>query len=186
MADLKGEKRAAAEAAAQLVQDGMSVGLGTGSTVAELLPAIAARGLTGIRCVATSVATEGQARKLGLPLERFDSLTRLDVAIDGTDHTLGPDDVTLALQPLEGYEVEAEAGHAVALQLELDDELRREGLAAVVLAVACLAFGAGIATTGTDALGVPFALCAVAVFFTLTLLAACWWLAVSFWRAGLA
>ena len=40
-----------------------------------------------------------------------------------------PDDVTLALQPLEGYEVEAEAGHAVALQLELDDELRREGLA---------------------------------------------------------
>ena len=33
------------------------------------------------------------------------------------------------LQPLEGYEVEAEAGHAVALQLELDDELRREGLA---------------------------------------------------------
>jgi isoleucyl-tRNA synthetase len=37
--------------------------------------------------------------------------------------------VTLALQPLEGYEVEAEAGHAVALQLELDDELLREGLA---------------------------------------------------------
>ena len=49
--------------------------------------------------------------------------------IDGDEHTLGPDDVTLALQPLEGYEVEAEAGHAVALQLELDDELRREGLA---------------------------------------------------------
>jgi len=49
--------------------------------------------------------------------------------LDGVDHTLAPDDVTLALQPLEGYEVEAEAGHAVALQLELDDELRREGLA---------------------------------------------------------
>ena len=53
----------------------------------------------------------------------------IGIAIDGTDHTLGPDDVTLALQPLEGYEVEAEAGHAVALQLELDEELRREGLA---------------------------------------------------------
>src|SRR5262249_8875980 len=38
-------------------------------------------------------------------------------------------ELSLALQPLEGYEVEAEAGHAVALQLELDDELRREGLA---------------------------------------------------------
>jgi isoleucyl-tRNA synthetase len=53
----------------------------------------------------------------------------IGIAIDGSDHTLGPDDVTLALQPLEGYEVEAEAGHAVALQLELDEELRREGLA---------------------------------------------------------
>ncbi|HEY6145108.1 MAG TPA: isoleucine--tRNA ligase, partial [Solirubrobacterales bacterium] len=53
----------------------------------------------------------------------------IGIAIDGSDHTLGPDDVTLALQPLDGYEVEAEAGHAVALQLELDDELRREGLA---------------------------------------------------------
>ncbi|HWW67831.1 MAG TPA: isoleucine--tRNA ligase [Solirubrobacterales bacterium] len=53
----------------------------------------------------------------------------IGISLDGTDHTLGPDDVTLALQPLEGYEVEAEAGHAVALQLELDDELRREGLA---------------------------------------------------------
>jgi len=53
----------------------------------------------------------------------------IGIAIDGTDHTLGPADITLALQPLEGYEVEAEAGHAVALQLELDEELRREGLA---------------------------------------------------------
>ena len=51
------------------------------------------------------------------------------ISIDGDEHTIGPDEVTLAMQPLEGYEVEAEAGHAVALQLELDDELRREGLA---------------------------------------------------------
>ena len=53
----------------------------------------------------------------------------IGISIEGTDHTLGTDDITLALEPLEGYEVEAEAGHAVALQLELDDELRREGLA---------------------------------------------------------
>src|SRR6185312_2357392 len=53
----------------------------------------------------------------------------IGIAIDGRDHQLGADDVTLALQPLEGYEVEAEAGHAVALQLELDEELRQEGLA---------------------------------------------------------
>jgi ribose 5-phosphate isomerase A len=79
------EKRLAAEAAAELVEDGMTVGLGTGSTVAHLLPAIAARGLSGIRCVATSVATERQARELGIPVEEFDSLRRLDIAIDGTD-----------------------------------------------------------------------------------------------------
>src|SRR4051794_22740406 len=63
----------------------MTVGLGTGSTVAHLLPALARHGLTDIRCVATSVATEEQARKLGIPVEEFDRLQRLDIAIDGTD-----------------------------------------------------------------------------------------------------
>ena len=84
------EKRLAAEAAAELVEDGMTVGLGTGSTVAYLLPALARRELNGIRCVATSVATEEQARELGIPVERFDSLRRLDIAIDGTDE-VAPD-----------------------------------------------------------------------------------------------
>jgi ribose 5-phosphate isomerase A len=63
----------------------MTVGLGTGSTVAHLLPALARRGLREIRCVATSVATEQQARELGVPVEEFSSLQRLDIAIDGTD-----------------------------------------------------------------------------------------------------
>jgi ribose 5-phosphate isomerase A len=79
------EKRLAAEAAAELVESGMTVGLGTGSTVAHLLPAIARRGLTDVRCVATSVATEEQARGLGIPVEEFDRLQLLDIAIDGTD-----------------------------------------------------------------------------------------------------
>jgi ribose 5-phosphate isomerase A len=83
--DADAEKRLAAEAAAELVKDGMTVGLGTGSTVAHLLPALAARDLSGIRCVATSVATGEQARSLGIPVEEFSSLTRLDIAIDGTD-----------------------------------------------------------------------------------------------------
>jgi isoleucyl-tRNA synthetase len=51
------------------------------------------------------------------------------INVDGDEHVLAADELTLALQPLEGYEVEAEAGHAVALQLELDEELRQEGLA---------------------------------------------------------
>jgi len=79
------EKRAAAERAALLVDDGMRVGLGTGSTVAFLLPALAARGLRGLRCVATSAATEHEARALGLPVEPFEALDALDIAIDGAD-----------------------------------------------------------------------------------------------------
>lgn len=84
------EKRIAAEAAAELVEEGMTVGLGTGSTVAHLLPAIARRGLGEIRCVATSVATEEQAHGLGIPVEEFSSLPRLDIAIDGADQ-IAPD-----------------------------------------------------------------------------------------------
>ena len=79
------EKKLAAEAAAEVVEDGMRVGLGTGSTVAFLLPALAARGLSGLRCVATSVATAERARELGIPVEPFETLTNLDLAIDGTD-----------------------------------------------------------------------------------------------------
>jgi ribose 5-phosphate isomerase A len=88
--NLETEKRVAAEAAAQLVEQGMTLGLGTGSTVALLLPAIAERGVDGLRCVATSVATEDQARELGIPVEDFDELDRLDLAIDGADQ-IAPD-----------------------------------------------------------------------------------------------
>ena len=77
----------------------------------------------------------------------------IGINIDGQDHTLAPDDLTLALQPLEGYEVEAEAGHAVALQLELDDELRREGLAReIVHAVQIARKDAGLEITDRIAL----------------------------------
>jgi ribose 5-phosphate isomerase A len=78
------EKRRAAGAAAKLVEDGMAVGLGTGSTVAFLLPALAGRGLD-IRCVATSARTAADATALGLRVEPFDTLDRLHIAIDGAD-----------------------------------------------------------------------------------------------------
>jgi ribose 5-phosphate isomerase A len=83
------EKRIAAEAAAELVEDGMTVGLGTGSTVAHLLPALAARGLD-LTCVATSPATEKHARDLGITVEGFDTIEALDIAIDGADQ-VAPD-----------------------------------------------------------------------------------------------
>lgn len=88
--DVEAFKRAAAVAAAEEIEDGMRLGLGTGSTVAHLLPAIAARGLSGLRCVATSVATERQAEELGIPVEPFTALTALDLAIDGADQ-IAPD-----------------------------------------------------------------------------------------------
>ena len=55
------------------------------------------------------------------------------IQVDGKDHTLTSDDINLVMEPLEGYQLEAEAGHAVALELDLDDELRREGLAREVV-----------------------------------------------------
>ena len=81
---MESEKRDAARAAAQLVRDGQLVGLGTGSTVAHLLPALAERRLA-IRCVATSPRTEQVARELGLDIVSFSGIERLDIAIDGAD-----------------------------------------------------------------------------------------------------
>jgi ribose 5-phosphate isomerase A len=82
--DPEHEKQAVAQAAAALVEDGMAIGLGSGSTVAHLLPALAERGLE-LRCVATSLATESTALALGLRVEPFEQLERLDLAIDGAD-----------------------------------------------------------------------------------------------------
>ena len=64
------------------------MGLGTGTTVSYLLPALAQRKLD-LRCVATSPRTELEARKLGIPVEPF-TLDRLDIAIDGADQ-IDPD-----------------------------------------------------------------------------------------------
>jgi ribose 5-phosphate isomerase A len=83
------EKLVAAEAAALLVEDGMRVGLGTGTTVSYLLPALARRGLS-LRCVATSERTAKHAGELGLAVEPFSTFDSLDIAIDGADQ-ISPD-----------------------------------------------------------------------------------------------
>src|SRR3984957_116932 len=82
--DFRAEKRAAAETAAALVESGMWVGLGPGSTVAELLPPLGARRLD-ITCVATSPATEELAVAHGLDVRPFTDIERLDLAMDGAD-----------------------------------------------------------------------------------------------------
>lgn len=91
------QKRAAAEAAMALVEDGMLLGLGTGSTMVFAVDALGRRarkeGLR-VRCVATSVRTEAQARGLGLPMTDFAAVSTLDLAIDGADEV---EDGTLRL-----------------------------------------------------------------------------------------
>ena len=79
------EKQAAAEAGAALVCEGMQVGLGTGSTIARLLPILARRAVRGAAYVATSPATERAAREHGLDIRPFTSCDRLDLALDGAD-----------------------------------------------------------------------------------------------------
>jgi ribose 5-phosphate isomerase A len=82
------QKRAAGEAAAQLVKPGMTVGLGTGSTAAWFVKALAARGLD-IRGVSTSQATEDLALSLGIPMVSLNEAGTLDLTVDGADE-IGP------------------------------------------------------------------------------------------------
>jgi ribose 5-phosphate isomerase A len=85
--DIERLKRDAARASAQLVHDGMRVGLGTGSTVAHLLAALGERAaeLESARFAATSPATAEIARSLGLHVEDLDGLGELELALDGAD-----------------------------------------------------------------------------------------------------
>ena len=82
-------KRAVGETAADLVQSGMIVGLGTGTTAVWLVRALAERRLD-IRCVATSTATATLASDLGLLLADLDDVPEIDLTIDGADE-IGPD-----------------------------------------------------------------------------------------------
>ena len=83
------QKQRAGEAAALRVEAGMVVGLGTGSTAAWFVKALAARGLSGLRCVPTSEKTADLARELGLTLSTLEDTPRIDLTVDGADE-IGP------------------------------------------------------------------------------------------------
>jgi ribose 5-phosphate isomerase A len=82
------QKAAAGEAAAALVEPGMTVGLGTGSTADAFVRALAARGLP-LMAVATSEATAALATQLGFRLVDLDDVERIDLTVDGADE-IGP------------------------------------------------------------------------------------------------
>ena len=88
MSDL--QKRIAGEAAAALVEAGMVVGLGTGSTAAWFVKALGARELAGLKCVSTSKATAELAESVGLKVIDIDKAGTIDLTVDGADE-IGPD-----------------------------------------------------------------------------------------------
>ena len=61
------------------------------------------------------------------------------ITVNGHDHELAPEDLQVSMKPLEGYQVEREGSHAVALELEIDDELRAEGWAREIVRAVQLA-----------------------------------------------
>ncbi len=84
---VKDEKRRAAQAAADEIKSGMIIGLGTGSTVAELIPIVAARVRDGLQvvAVATSEATAAAAATAGIEIVPFEDRAQIDLTIDGVD-----------------------------------------------------------------------------------------------------
>ena len=80
-------KESAARAALDLVEDGMQLGLGSGSTAARFVDALGEKVTLGLRvvCVPTSELTRVQAEGLGIPLTTLDETPRLDLTVDGAD-----------------------------------------------------------------------------------------------------
>ncbi|MEA3136268.1 MAG: ribose 5-phosphate isomerase [Thermoplasmata archaeon] len=87
VADREALKRKAGEAAAELVQDGMVVGLGTGSTVRYFIEALGKRVAAGLKVqgIPTSESSAKLARSLGIPLTSLDEKAVVDLTVDGAD-----------------------------------------------------------------------------------------------------
>lgn len=157
MTDAEAQKRAAAYRAADWIEDGMVVGLGTGSTVRHLLGAIAERRaageLGGIVGVPTSEDTRIRSERLGIPLGDLQSHPRIDIALDGAD------EVTPSLDLIKGLGgallreklVAVDAGSFVAL-VDESKQVDRLGRKAP-LPVEIDPFGLGIQVPFLKAIG---------------------------------
>ncbi len=89
--DLEQEKRLAAAKGVEFIEDGMRVGLGSGSTASYFVGLLGERVRNGLRiqAIPTSLRTQSQARKAGIPLTSFAEIRCLDVTIDGADEIDG-------------------------------------------------------------------------------------------------
>ncbi|MGN6820831.1 MAG: ribose-5-phosphate isomerase RpiA [Sphingomonas sp.] len=148
------DKRLAAEAAVAEIRDSMLVGIGTGSTVAFAIRAIAARLGDLRRCVffSTSIATDQEARDAGIPIGRFALASRLDLTIDGAD------EIDPGLRVIKGAggallreKIVAEASDRMVVIA--DGSKRAERLGAAALPVEVLPFARSFVAARLAALG---------------------------------
>jgi ribose 5-phosphate isomerase A len=149
-------KRAAAEAAVELVQDGMVVGLGTGSTAAFAIEALARRLRQGLHFIGipTSERTAAQAREAGITLTSFGEHRQIDLTIDGADEV---ERETLNLiKGLGGAllreKIVAAASHRLAIIVDGTKLVDRLGTHAPV-PVEVVAFGLEATRASLEALG---------------------------------
>ena len=169
MSDPDALKRQAAEAALDHIEDGMVLGLGTGSTAALMLEALGRRVQAGLRIVGipTSERTGARAIELGIPLVDFSTHRRIDVTIDGADevHTGTLDLIKGLGGALLREKIVAAASHRMVVIVDASKLV--PALGQVRLPVEIVPFGwqataARLAETGADAKlreapdGVPF------------------------------
>jgi ribose 5-phosphate isomerase A len=149
-------KRAAAEAAVGLVQDGMVIGLGTGSTAAFAVEALAERQRQGLRFVGipTSEQTAAQATAVGIPLTTFAEHRQIDLTIDGADEV--ERDTLNLIKGLGGAllreKIVAAASRHLAIIVDGSKLVDRLGTRAPV-PVEVVAFGLEVTQAALEALG---------------------------------
>lgn len=155
-ADRDALKRAAAEAAVELVEDGMVVGLGTGSTAYFAVEALARRHAQGLRFVGipTSQRTAAQATAAGIPLTSFAEHRQIDLTIDGADEV---EHGTLNLiKGLGGAllreKIVANASRRLAIVVDGAKQVDRLGMQAPV-PVEVVAFGLEVTRAALEVLG---------------------------------
>jgi len=152
--DANQDKALAGSAAAQEAQDGMLVGLGTGSTATHAIRALGARVAAGLRiqAVATSRASEALARSLGIAMLDFADVPRLDLTIDGADEI---DARFFAIKGAGGAMLREKVVAAASDRMVViaDASKRVAAIGAAALPVEVLPFARGYVR---DALGVLF------------------------------
>ena len=148
------EKKLAAKAAVAEVADGMLVGLGTGSTAAHAVAALAGRRITA---VATSEATATAARAAGIRVLDFADIARCDLAIDGVDEI---DARLWAIKGAGGAMLREKAVAASAARMiAIGDSTKRvAAIGAAKLPVEVLPFARSFVVAALEALGAKVAL----------------------------